>query len=121
MKSVIFQCLQKVKWTSESKVIDIQTLNFFPKIGNWRTNDIKFSGLPLTSSLLPKHTQFLLSPLSPPLPTNLQLTARLTSSTRRQSLHSELWICEENVNASAAASARSPQRVTRRRRWRTTH
>ena len=34
MKSVDSQCLQKVKWTSESKVIDIQTLNLFSK--NWK-------------------------------------------------------------------------------------
>ena len=34
MKSLIFQCLQKVKWTSESKVIDIKTLNLFSE--NWK-------------------------------------------------------------------------------------
>ena len=72
MKSVISQCLQKGKWTSESKVIDFQTLKLFSEIGNWCTNDFKFTALPLASSLLPKHTQILLSHLSPAPPTNLQ-------------------------------------------------
>ena len=34
MKSVISQCLQKGKWTSESKVIDFQTLKLFSE--NWK-------------------------------------------------------------------------------------
>ena len=40
MKRVISQCLQKVKWTSESKVIDIQTLNLFSK--NWKLASKRF-------------------------------------------------------------------------------
>ena len=49
MKSVISQCLQKVKWTSESKVIDIQTLNLFSK--NWKLACKRFQIYRATANL----------------------------------------------------------------------
>ena len=49
MKSVISQCLQKVKWTSESKVIDIQTLKLFSE--NWKLAYKRFQIYRATANL----------------------------------------------------------------------
>ena len=73
MKSVISQCLQKVKWTSKSKVIDIQTLNLFSE--NWKLACKRFQIYRATANLFsPAKTHAI-----PPVTTVPQLCQRTCS------------------------------------------
>ena len=67
MKRVISQCLQKGKWTSESKVIDFQTLKLFSK--NWKLAHKRFQIYRATASLFsPAKTHA--NPLVSPVPSS---------------------------------------------------
>ena len=122
MKSVISQCLQKVKWTSESKVIDIQTLNLFSK--NWKLAHKWYQ--------INRSTAILFSPAKthaiPPVTNWPQLWQRTCSGQPG-------WLAALDASLSTGSSGREKKMTmrlsllqpglrsgsSRRRRWITTH
>ena len=122
MRSVDSQCLQKVKWTYESKVIDIQTLNLFSE--NWKLACKRFQIYRATANLFSPAKAHAI----PPVTTVPQLCQRTCSGQPGwlAALDASLFTasCGSVKKTSMCLPLLQPgvrSGSSRRRRWRTTH
>ena len=121
-KSVIYQCLQKVKWTSESKVIDVQTSNLFS--GNWELACKLFQIYHATANFFSPPKVHAI----PPVTTVPQLRQRTCSGQPDQQAAVNASLFTASCGSGKKMTMHQPllQPIVRsgsshRRRWRTTH